>query len=94
VRTLGTLQSTRIALAVYATAGAFILFVLLAAAAAQAHQVGDWCVFNTPAGASEVGGSDSRPDWTWMPPGWDCVYSRRDRQQLPHDVARRRAFSE
>ena len=87
--TLGTFRSTRIALALYAAAGAFIAFVLLAGTAVQAHQVGDRCAVHAP-----LGGHESRVEWTWAPPGWDCVYSKRDRHQLPHDVARRRAFSE
>ena len=37
-----------------------------------------------PRGVDEVA-----TEWTWMPPHWDCVFYRRDKDGYPHEVSRR-----
>ena len=52
------------------------------------HGGGPWaepCVEYIPLGADGY-----RDDWTWLPPGWDCVYIRVDEHGRSHDIARRR----
>ena len=67
------------------------LGVGVAYVAFQVVRLGDdpitWCGTR-----SERPGADAiTADWTWIPPGWDCVYYRLDDSEREHVIARRRA---
>jgi hypothetical protein len=76
--------------------GLAIFSLALGYVAFQAVRLGDpidWC--GTRPLGERVGERPSADavtsDWTFVPPGWDCVYYRGDENEREHVIVRRRA---